>query len=112
MSDRTCDICGGPVPPRRRKYCGDECYEISASKRGRAYVQAVRRGERVRRPQGPRGCYQDRTKAKQKRVCLRCGAEFDSAGPGNRICSACQVRNAAWLRETPETYKYIAALWD
>ena len=29
-----------------------------------------------------------------KRTCLRCGKQFPSTGPGNRICSHCKVINA------------------
>ena len=31
---------------------------------------------------------------KRKRPCLRCGRPFVSAGPGNRICRFCGIRNA------------------
>ena len=30
----------------------------------------------------------------QKRTCLKCGDQFDSMGPANRICPACQKINA------------------
>ncbi len=33
----------------------------------------------------------DRLEAQEsKRICLRCGRTFDSAGPGNRLCGACR----------------------
>ena len=32
---------------------------------------------------------------KTQRTCLRCGHEFQSTGPGNRICGSCARINAA-----------------
>ena len=33
----------------------------------------------------------DRMEAKERqRACLRCGRQFESAGPGNRLCSTCR----------------------
>jgi hypothetical protein len=28
------------------------------------------------------------------RICLLCGCEFNSTGPGNRICSNCKAKKA------------------
>jgi hypothetical protein len=35
---------------------------------------------------------------KRKRPCLRCGRPFVSAGPGNRICRFCGIRNAGVIQ--------------
>ena len=33
----------------------------------------------------------DRLEAQEsQRRCLRCGRQFDSAGPGNRLCGSCR----------------------
>lgn len=29
-----------------------------------------------------------------RRPCLRCRREFDSVGPGNRLCEPCRVKSA------------------
>lgn len=34
------------------------------------------------------------------RTCLRCGEEFDSTGPGNRICPYCKLLNEKDSKKT------------
>lgn len=83
MNQRYCqrEGCGKPIPTGRRKYCCDECCTIAnrANERAREReeIDCLRRRQR------------ERSKAKL-RVCLRCGDEFLSWGPGNRRCAKCK----------------------
>lgn len=36
---------------------------------------------------------------RQKRICLHCDSEFQSTGPGNRICSKCHTMLSKTRRE-------------
>ncbi len=48
-----------------------------------------------------------RRQAAQERPCMCCGARFVSAGPHNRLCSACRGRSAgAGSFDTPHFVRY------
>jgi len=70
----SCDWCGQPLPPGRRRFCSDPC-----AKRYHA-----RKARRQRRKSGRR----PGTKPKL-RTCLGCDRKFASEGPWNRFCPEC-----------------------
>ena len=41
----------------------------------------------------PKGAYHKGKRKRKKRKCLRCGKEFLSEGPHNRLCSSCKKIN-------------------
>ena len=45
--------------------------------------------------------------ATQPRICLRCEREFNSTGPGNRICSRCWPRRVDDLPAVPTGYPRV-----
>lgn len=47
---RTCDICGAPMPPYRKRYCSNDCAKLGASgddaRKYTARAKEVRRREK------------------------------------------------------------------
>lgn len=41
----------------------------------------------------PKGALNQKTKRRTKRTCLKCGRDFASLGPENRICWKCNHEN-------------------
>ena len=66
--------CGNLVPYPRRKYCCDECGKIDNRRRAKLMAGPIVRAN----PQ------------RKMRMCLMCGKEFWSDGPGYRRCEKCR----------------------
>ena len=96
---RSCDVCGGPLSPRRKRFCSDKCkYRWWWARR---WADPVKRAahqarDRDRKRQLQRERVAARPPAEQ-RTCPECNGTFPVTGNGQRYCSwACNrsARNA------------------
>jgi ribosomal protein S27AE len=49
--------------------------------------------KKMRSREAPKGFSTTKTGSKKKRACLKCGKQFLSKGPYNRICDKCGLMN-------------------
>lgn len=71
MNERVCAVCGKPLPPRRMKYCSDECRKADENQRRSAMTQGRH---------GPK---------RQMLICQDCGREA-LVYPKSIRCPDCQ----------------------
>lgn len=83
---RSCQLCGTkPVHSKYARYCRG-----CADRRLKERRDAANKREKSKHPV-PRLSARLRRQRKS-RTCLRCGKDFMSDGPGNRICGLCNQR--------------------
>ncbi len=56
-----------------------------------SYLKPSRKKMKLR--EGPKGFNATKIGLKKKRICLKCGNQFLSKGPYNRICDKCGLMN-------------------
>jgi len=74
--------CKKTVSSSRRKYCSRRCGRV-----------AYRQGYNLRSRDDHLPRRKEWTPDTAVRTCLKCARDFISAGPGNRICPRCSVKN-------------------
>jgi len=60
-------------------------------KNNSSYLKPNRKKMKLR--DAPKGCNTTKIGLKKKRACLKCGNQFLSKGPYNRICDKCGLMN-------------------
>ncbi len=60
-------------------------------KNNSSYLKPNRKKMKLR--DAPKGCNNTKIGLKKKRACLKCGNQFLSKGPYNRICDKCGLMN-------------------
>lgn len=109
---RLCVICAGPLPPRKKKICGEECLRAHAAAYRRDWRSADParvEADRARARAKSRTEVAERLAAKAPRYCVHCGAPID---PRRRVgtvqCGADTCRKAqraAEMRDWQQRYR-------
>ena len=101
MAIKWCARCRKkPVGAKRVKYC-DACAVAERRERqrkGALKYYHERKGQRPKRRKQQKQTiksYRPVPKSRAMRKCLKCRQEFESDGPGHRVCKACKKLNAA-----------------
>ena len=74
--------CNSPVPPRKRKYCSEECCKTANQ-------------ERINHRKYAAQSDAIRFRHRKTRVCLGCNKSFMSSGPWNRLCPVCKQKGGS-----------------
>ena len=105
--NETCAECGEPIPARRAAhnalFCSPKCQVRCRNRRMRKLTKSLKRQRQAGRKTS-------------RRTCLGCNGEFDSTGPGNRLCDGCNALNqqfgvkASPVRSPNEAEKLLSVL--